>query len=103
MFFVFSQYTKLKTGNILLVFCVFYKNYAKNKPARCEAGLTVCLLVGIVIIMLFDLSVKECRADDSGVVAEGAGADKRLLVVVFGVALFLDYLTERAEEVFALV
>ena len=30
MFFVFSQYTKLKTGNIFLVFCVFYHKFYKT-------------------------------------------------------------------------
>ena len=60
-------------------------------------------MVVLMNVMLFILSVKECRADDSRVVAESTGAEKRLLVVVLGVALFLDYLSERAEEVFALI
>lgn len=75
----------------------------KSLLGLCEAGLTVCLLVGIVIIMLFGLSVKECRADDSGVVAESTGAEKGLLVVMLGIALFLNDVSERTEKVFALI
>ena len=60
-------------------------------------------MVVLMNVMLFILSVKECRADDSRVVAESTGAEKRLLVVVLGVALFLDYLSERTEKVLALV
>ena len=51
----------------------------------------------------FNLSVEESRADNSRVVCEGAGAELCLLVVVLGVALLLDNLSERTEQVFTLI
>lgn len=60
-------------------------------------------MVDLVIIMLFCLSVKERRADYSRVVAESTGAEKGLLVVMLGIALFLNDVSERTKKVFALI
>ena len=49
------------------------------------------------------LLIQKRRADDACVVAESAGAEDSLLVVVLGVALLLDDLSQRTEKVLALV
>ena len=61
------------------------------------------LIFGSAPIKARELLIQERGADDTGVIAESADAKLCLLVVVLGVALFLDDLSEGTEQILSLV